>query len=93
MKTIKFAFALALIAAFLLFVVQNLDTVKVQFLTWEAELSLALPLAAAYLLGALTLRAVLRFLNNRRKDRKVDKKVAAARREGATAAAARDASV
>lgn len=86
MKTIKFAFALALIAAFALFVVQNLETVTLQFVTWEVELSLALPLLCAYLLGALTLRAVLRFLNNRRKDRKVDKKVAAARREGATAA-------
>lgn len=85
MKTIKFTFAVALIAAFVLFVVQNLDTVSLQFVTWEVELSLAVPLVAAYLLGALTLRAVLRFFNNRRKDRKVDKKVAAARREGAAA--------
>lgn len=87
MKTIKFALALALIAAFVVFVLQNLETVKLQFVTWEIELSLALPLMAAYLLGALTFRAMFRFLNNRRKDRKVEKKVADARREGAAAKA------
>ncbi len=70
MKTIKLLFAFLLVAALILFAAQNLTPVSLQFLIWRAELSLAIPVLGAYLVGGITARALLRFLNQRRKDRK-----------------------
>ena len=78
MKGIKFGIALIILVAFIAFVVQNLSTVEVKFLTSSKKLSLAVPIVAAYLVGGFTARPILRFLNDQRKQRKLDKKTESA---------------
>lgn len=82
MKTLRFAVALAMIAALLLFALQNARTVELRFLGWEWRLSLAIPVLLAFFIGGFAARPVLRFLNERRKERSRDKQLqkAAAKR-------------
>ncbi len=74
MKKLATALSLLVIAALLVFVVQNLHTTEVQFLGWEAKLSLAFPIIGAYILGGLSARRLFRLLNGQRKQHKTDKK-------------------
>ena len=67
MPSIRQIAALLVLAAFILFVAQNLGEASVSFLSWKATTSMALPLIAAYLLGALSGRPLFRMVRKERK--------------------------
>ena len=66
--------SLFLVAALVVFVIQNLHTAKLQFFVWEASMSLAVPILGAYVLGGLTARSLFRLLNGQRKLRGTERK-------------------
>jgi len=67
MRKLKLGLAIALLGLVVMFVLQNLQAIEMRFVVWSTEVSLALPLLAAFVIGGLTGRPVLRFLNNQRK--------------------------
>lgn len=74
MKKIKLIAALILLAAIVVFSVQNLEAVEVKFLVWRTSLALAIPILGAFFIGGLAARPVLRFLNGQRRARAEDKR-------------------
>ena len=56
------------------FVVQNLGSVKINFLGWSMEGSLAVPVLAGYIFGGLTVRPIWRLVRGQRKARKTREK-------------------
>ncbi len=69
MRKLKLGLAMVLLGLVVVFVVQNLQAVEMRFIVWATEVSLALPLLAAFLIGGLTGKPILRFLNNQRKSK------------------------
>lgn len=83
MKKIKLIAALVLLIAIVVFSVQNLAAVEVKFLVWRSSLPLAIPILAAFFIGGLAARPVLRFLNGQRRVRAEDKRTAKAAEKAA----------
>jgi len=77
-KKVKLGAALLLIAALVLFLLQNLSMVNVKFLAWSAGLPLAIPILVGFFVGGVAARPLLRFLNSQRKERAQDKRSAQA---------------
>ena len=71
MRRIGTALSLLLITALVVFVVQNLGSVRIRFLGWGTSLSLAAPVLLAYALGGMTARPVVRLMRKQRKDKKL----------------------
>jgi uncharacterized integral membrane protein len=86
MKRIVSALSVLIVAIVVVFAVQNLGVVEVRFLFWSTEVSLAVPMIGAYLLGGLTLRRVLRLLAKNRQNRKEAKRGQAAEQKPASTA-------
>ena len=76
MRTLKLGAALILVAALVLFLLQNLGEVEVSFAVWETSLPLAVPILGAFFIGGLAARPLLRFLNRRRQERAADRRSA-----------------
>ncbi len=74
MKKLVSALSLLVVAVLLVFVAQNLHSTEVQFLIWNARLSLAVPILGAYVLGGLSARSLFRLLNGQRKQHGTEKK-------------------
>ncbi len=74
MKKLASALSLIVVLVLLVFVVQNLDATKLQFLVWDWKMSLAVPILGAYVLGGLTARSLYRLLNGQRKQRSTERK-------------------
>jgi uncharacterized integral membrane protein len=73
MRRIGTMLSLLLLTALVVFVVQNLGSVRIRFLGWGASLSLAAPVLLAYLLGGITMRPILRLMRKQRKDKKTQR--------------------
>ena len=69
MHKLKVGLAALLLGLILIFVVQNLGSAKIRFLTWKWNLPVAIPVIFAYAVGGLSGRWVFRFLNARRVER------------------------
>ncbi len=76
MKKVKLVAATILLASLVLFLLQNLNTTEVKFLVWKTELSVAIPILAAFFIGGVGARPMIRFLNGQRRERKRDRKAA-----------------
>ena len=74
MKKLASALSLFVLVVLLVFVVQNLHATELQFLVWDWEMSLAVPILGAYILGGLTARSLYRLLNRQRKQRGTERK-------------------
>lgn len=68
MRITRLMFAGVLLLTLLVLVLQNLGSVGLYFITWELALPIALPVAAAYLLGAWTGRILFDFLKREGKE-------------------------
>ncbi len=88
MKKIKLVAAALLLAALVLFLLQNLRMIEVSFLLWSAELPIALPLIAAFFVGGLAARPLIRFLKGQRRVRKDERAAGKAASKAAAKAAA-----
>jgi uncharacterized integral membrane protein len=73
-RILKLILLLAIVALVALFAVQNYKPATVHFLAWSAEMSLALPLLAAYVLGGLTGRLVVRLFRSWRRDASAERR-------------------
>lgn len=76
MKKIKVVAALLLVAGLVIFLLQNLSLVQVDFLAWSVELPISVPIFVGFFVGGIAARPLLRFLNDRRKERAADKRSA-----------------
>jgi uncharacterized integral membrane protein len=90
-KKIKVAAALLLIAGLVVFLLQNLNMVEVDFLAWSVELPLGLPIVIGFFIGGLAARPLLRFLNRQRRERATDRRSARVAEKAAREQAAADA--
>ncbi len=70
----KSALVVLVVCTLVLFVVQNLGSVEINFLGWTMEGSLAVPVLAGYIFGGLTARPIWRLVRGQRKARKVREK-------------------
>lgn len=75
MKRIAQLLSLLFLLSLFVFVVQNLNEVDLRFATWEWRMTLAAPVVAAYVLGALSGRSIWRLFSGLRKQRKIERKV------------------
>ena len=91
MRRIRLVLSLAFVAALVVFVVQNLESVKLSFLTWESSMSLAVPVIAAYVAGAVSGKPLWRMLRRQREEQKAQKKATQDAQKKAEAQAKQDA--
>lgn len=88
MKKLKIGAALLLLAGLLVFLVQNLNMVEVDFLAWHTRLPLSIPIFIGFFIGGVAARPLLRFLNDQRRERAADKRSARVARDAAREAKA-----
>ena len=100
MAKLASAFIVLVVCTLVLFVVQNLGSVEINFLGWTMEGSLAVPVLAGYVFGGLTARPIWRLVRGQRKARKTKEQAEktamaklkdAATKEATTSAASKDA--
>jgi uncharacterized integral membrane protein len=70
MAKLASALVVLVVCTLVLFVVQNLGSVEINFLGWTMEGSLAVPVLAGYVFGGLTARPIWRLVRGQRKARK-----------------------
>jgi len=87
-KKIKLGAAIALLAALVLFLLQNLGTAEVSFLVWKADIPVAIPILVAFFIGGVAARPLIRFLNEQRRERRADKTAAKTAAKSAAISAA-----
>jgi uncharacterized integral membrane protein len=73
-RILKLIVLLAILALLVVFAVQNTKPATVRFLGWSAEMSLAFPLLAAYVLGGLTGRLLVRLFRSWRRDASAERR-------------------
>ena len=78
MKKIGHFISLLFLIILIVFVVQNLQDVELNFLGWNWTMTLAAPVLGAYVLGSFTGRSIWRLLNSQRRQRKIDRKALSA---------------
>ncbi len=69
MRFIKTILLIILIAAIVIFTVQNMEIVKLSFLNWHLEIPLAISIVLIYILGAISGGIVLTLLKKLTKEK------------------------
>ena len=70
MAKIGSVLSILVVCTLVVFVVQNLGSVEIRFLGWTMNVSVAVPVLAAYLFGSVTGRPLWRLFRGQRKARK-----------------------